>query len=708
MKKIFPFLLVIVSLSFSQSQKKENDTLIVNLEQITVTATRYSENLLEIPYSVSVISKSEMNLSKGLGIDEILNKVPGVMAQSRAGNQDVRLVIRGFGARGAGDRSNYGTIRGIKILQDGIPETEPDGRTSLDLIDISLAHNIEVIRSNASALWGNASGGVINFSTIPIEDYSFYKFEFNADSFGMNKMLFSSFYNFDGNKLIASITNSKFNGWREHSSNYRSLINVAFSNSIDQKIRVGIYLAAASNVFKVPGPLTQKQFDENPIQANPFYVQRDERRHNRLGRLGVTFDYSIDENNSISSMTFVSPKYLQRSERGTFRDFNRYHIGGSFIFKNQKHFSEEFQNHFVAGFDEAYQDGAILFYNLSSTNGRGNQLKDNKREGANTFGAFIQEELVYNEKYSLILGLRLDDVTYYSENYLNPIYGLQEKSFKKITPKVGFTFRANPTLSFYANIGGGVEVPAGNETDPSSIYGDDKVYLINPLLEPITSTTYEAGIKQINYFGKESFIESLNYDLAFYYIKIKNDIVPYRGGRFYFTSAQTNRKGIELGFTARTNFNVDLSGSLTFSDNKYQNYLVDSIHYGVANKFTDYSGNKVAGIPSAFYNFSLRYSLKKIQGIFANLNLQSVSNYFIDDSNQIEVPSFQIINFAIGIDEGIEVGFAKIKTTFSINNLFDKKYAASAYINPDVVNKEAYFLEPGLPRNYNLSISIGL
>lgn len=137
MKKIFPFLLVLVSLSFSQSQKKENDTLIVNLEQITVTATRYSENLLEIPYSVSVISKSEMNFSKGLGIDEILNKIPGVMAQSRAGNQDVRLVIRGFGARGAGDRSNYGTTRGIKILQDGIPETEPDGRTSLDLIDVS-------------------------------------------------------------------------------------------------------------------------------------------------------------------------------------------------------------------------------------------------------------------------------------------------------------------------------------------------------------------------------------------------------------------------------------------------------------------------------------------------------------------------------------------------------------------------------------------
>ena len=32
-------------------------------------------------------------------------------------------------------------------------------------------------------------------------------------------------------------------------------------------------------------------------------------------------------------MMFYNPKVLQRSERGTFRDFNRYHLGGNMVFR---------------------------------------------------------------------------------------------------------------------------------------------------------------------------------------------------------------------------------------------------------------------------------------------------------------------------------------------------------------------------------------
>ena len=49
------------------------------------------------------------------------SRIPGVIAQSRYGTSDVRLIIRGFGARGAGDRSNSGTSRGIRVLLDGFP-----------------------------------------------------------------------------------------------------------------------------------------------------------------------------------------------------------------------------------------------------------------------------------------------------------------------------------------------------------------------------------------------------------------------------------------------------------------------------------------------------------------------------------------------------------------------------------------------------------
>ncbi len=163
--KLYNLVLILaLFLTINTFPQSDVDSLSYEMNQITVSATRSPELILEIPYAVSILNAKELQNYTGIGLDEALSKVPGVLAQTRAGGQDVRIVIRGFGARGAGDRSNSGTSRGIRIMIDGIPETEPDGRTSFDNIDLTFAENIEVVRSNASALWGNAAGGIIDIS----------------------------------------------------------------------------------------------------------------------------------------------------------------------------------------------------------------------------------------------------------------------------------------------------------------------------------------------------------------------------------------------------------------------------------------------------------------------------------------------------------------------------------------------------------------
>lgn len=709
MKRLIPLFLLFNILTNAQNITTQNDTLLLRFDQITVTATRYAENLIEIPYAVTILNLQQLQMKRAYGLDEVVSAIPGVLAQSRAGNQDTRLVIRGFGARGAGDRSNYGTTRGIRVMLDGIPETEPDGRTSFDLIDLGAAENIEVIRSNASATWGNASGGVVNISTVPSADYSSAKIKFSSGSFGFFQTQIRGMNNLDDGKIFISATNTNFEGWRDRSSSYRTLINLGFTGKLDERTDLKVFLLGASNVFHVPGPLTQKQFDSNPRQSNFTYKQRDERRHNRLGRIGFTFDHQFTESSSLSGMAFASPKYLQRSERGTFRDFTRYHIGGNIVYKSRLKLGNEIMNHIVAGIDEAYQDGAILFYNLSPSNGRGNQLRDNKREGANTFGAFLQDEIIFGGKLSFILGARFDKVTYYSESFIDPKYGLQEKSFDRLTPKAGITYRLTPSFSIYGNLGGGIEVPAGNETDPSGTYGQDQVYLLNPLLEPIVSTTYEIGAKQVIAFDNSSIVKYINYDLALYHIRIKNDIIPYRGGRFYFTAGKTSRYGVELGTEVEFKGGINLRGAFTYTSSKYDEYLVDSVHYGKADKFADYSGNETAGIPNVFFNIGATYSPQNLYGLTASVTLQSVGKYFVDDINKTSVPAYSVVNCTIGLKEGIKLSdLLSISGFFSVNNLFDAKYASSAFINPDIVAGEAYFLEPGLPRNFLLSISIGI
>ena len=72
------------------------------LSRVTITATRTPISVLRVPLAVSIIGRSSLALSRGYGFDDALNLVPGVFAQSRSGNQDARITIRGFGARRAG------------------------------------------------------------------------------------------------------------------------------------------------------------------------------------------------------------------------------------------------------------------------------------------------------------------------------------------------------------------------------------------------------------------------------------------------------------------------------------------------------------------------------------------------------------------------------------------------------------------------------
>lgn len=704
--------LTLLSISTLNSQ---SDSVRYELKPVVVTATRISEAWLEVPLALSIVEAKDLRHVKGYGLDEALATIPGVMVQSRYGNQDVRLTVRGFGARGAGERSNAGTSRGIRVLLDGFPETEPDGRTSFDLIDISAAERIEVVRSNASALWGNASGGVVNFISNTSFENPFINLQSTFGSFGYRKELVNLGTNIGIGKFFLTFSNTNFDGWREHSASTRALVNTGIQTPLGQNSMIGIYITAASNFFRIPGPLTQAQFDENPQQGQndtsnykPTYIQRDERRLNRLGRMGIKFTHDFDNQNGVTATVFVTPKVLQRSERNTFRDFNRYHIGGNIVFRNSIRISPDLRNTLLVGLDEAYQDGSILFYNL--VNGqRGTTLSTNKREGANNFGIFAQDELFVGDYLGLSLGARYDNITYYSDNNIKPNLNAS-KSFKQLTPKAGLTYLINQSHSVYANFGGGVEVPAGNEVDPPGTTGQDTVTSLNPLLEPIRSTTYEIGTKQIITFGESPIVKSLLYDLSAYFVETKNDLIPYRDGRFYFTAGKTRRIGGELGFTLISDYGVRLKTALTYSKNKYVEYMVDSVHYTKPGKIKDLKNNKMAGVPDIFYRINLKYKPTFFQNIFCELTIHGVGDYYADDSNTFTVPAYNVINLTIGFDDLKLISNKLVIRGFAgLNNLTDKKYAGSAFINPDVdrISKQyPIFLEPGLPINYVGSISV--
>ena len=404
-------------------------------------------------------------------------------------------------------------------------------------------------------------------------------------------------------------------------------------------------------------------------------------------------------------MLFFNPKILQRSERGTFRDFHRYHLGGNAVFHAESHLGSAILGSTIVGADAAHQDGTILFYSLTPAGTRGTTLADNKAEAATNTGLFAQQGFLVGDRVNLDFGARYDDIKYNYRNFITPRINAA-KSFRRLTPKIGASFLATPTHSFYANLGGGIEAPAGNETDPAGTFGQDTVVAINPLLDAIRSTTYELGTKHLIDVGR-SYLGSVSYDAALYRTEVRNEIIPYRGGRFYFAAGKVRREGAELGTAVDGVGGFDLRGSVTWSRNRYVQYVVDSVHYGVPGATANYAGNEVAGIPDKFYGVSIAHDIPLGVTLNVRLDARGVGDNFLDDANTVSVPGYHTLDLTLALRPVGLRGAATLSGFVAVSNLLDRRFIGSAFTNPDIVNGAPVAYEPGTPRSVIVSLSIG-
>ncbi len=190
-------------------------------------------------------------------------------------------------------------------------------------------------------------------------------------------------------------------------------------------------------------------------------------------------------------------------------------------------------------------------------------------------------------------------------------------------------------------------------------------------------------------------------------IDITNDIVPYRGGRFYFTAGKSRRVGAELGASASIRGGVTLMLMATLGNNTFVNYRVDSVHYNIrsAGRFADFGGNQQPGIPSFFSSARVRWVPEFFPYINAEIEYRTVGSYFADDANSINVASYNVMDAMIGGDIPVAENFS-LRAFVRVNNFANNKYIGSIWINPDRSSGgQPAFIEPGLPRMLTASVS---
>lgn len=689
------------ALSQSDIPGEGQDSVVYQTDEIMITGTRTEKKIIDIPYAVDRIDKSQWKFQRKNTVDDVLRDIPGIFMESRYGNHDVRISIRGFGSR-----SNTG-IRGVRILLDGIPESEPDGQTRIEALDFESIGRIEVVRGNSSSLYTNAPGGVINF----LNDVYFQRpFAVSFNEIGQYELRNNGIKaGYIGQDYLALATYKyhTYQGFRPHSNDYWNILNTVIRSRPGDRTTLDIYGYGAMGLIKLPGSLNQAQWDQNPYQANPQDVSRDAKRVSNKGRLGLRFNWGLDKNyvNDIDVTAYGTIKYFERTA-ATYRIIDREGIGASAKFTNRSMLGNQ-ENEIAIGFDALYQSGPVSeFENINGV--KSDILVGLTDETISNVGIFYSENFsIVNDKLSVLLTGRYDNVVF---DVRDQILGVRsaKRRFEAFTPKFAANYKVLPNVAFYASYGYSFDSPAGNELDnyPTST---SPVGLLNPDLKPQKSINMEVGSKGNIINNQSQWFNNLLYDIAFYTYKIEDEIVPFDvfGDVYYRNAAKTTRTGLEIGFTLSIYKGLTFRTAYTFSDFKYDEYTAlvvseDSIG-NIINTTTNLSGNITPGVPKHNFNLQLRYEYPVTMNVtaFAQGSYRHVSKMFVNDQNDAVSNGYNIVNSVLGLDW--KIGQFNLVLNGGLNNITNVKYVA--FINLNAANRRFY--EAGEPQNWFMSANFG-
>ena len=108
----------------------------------TVTVTRTDQDLSTVPQSVAVVQREQIEFAqRRSSLDEALRGIPGVFVQNRRNYG----LSGGIGVSIRAPEPRFG-LRGLAIIQDGIPITTADGTTEPGNVDLGSVGRIDVIR----------------------------------------------------------------------------------------------------------------------------------------------------------------------------------------------------------------------------------------------------------------------------------------------------------------------------------------------------------------------------------------------------------------------------------------------------------------------------------------------------------------------------------------------------------------------------------
>jgi iron complex outermembrane receptor protein len=625
------------------------------LPPIVVTAPRVATPITEVPAAISVVGTEDIQLGQPtLGLDESLSRVPGVFSQNRFNfAQDLRLSIRGFGARAA-----FG-IRGIKVLVDGIPATLPDGQSQVDGLDLGSAERIEVMRGPASALYGNAAGGVISITTEEGPEAPFVEGRLMLGEYDLWKMQLKSGGQVGPMNYLINASRLEYGGYREQSDTENVLFNGKFRFDIDKAST----LTALINVVDSPraddpGALSREQIKMDRRAAAIGNLMNNTGEEVSEQRFGLIYRRDFGALHDLQVNGYFAARQFRGAIPPTVIEFDRSFVGGGVQYSYRGDLFGR-TSRLTLGIDVQYQ--VDRRQNFGNNGGEPNEVLElNQDEKVTSVGPYIQEEIDLFDKLTLVLGGRYDNVRFKVDDVLlSDGDQTGSRTFDQLTGRFGLLYRLMPAMHAYINIAQSFETPSTTEL----VNRPDDLGGLDPNIEPQKAVNYEIGVKGQAW-------QRLRYELALFYIDLKDELISFveNDRTFYRNVGESRRYGVELGLALQVFQGLRASFAYTYLNAEFDQFPKNGV---------DLDGNEVPGLPPHQVYGELFY--RHPSGLYGGLDVLYVSDFFVDDENNEKNDAYTVANLRLGYEYLWEKWlFAPF---FGVQNLFDEKYNSNVRIN---------------------------
>lgn len=651
---------------------------VVEIPEVIVTVARTPLALERIPFPVTIVTPDRADRARpGLALDAALRFVPGLQVDNRYNHAlGERISIRGFGAR-----SQFG-VRGVRVMVDGLPATLPDGQTSLSHVDPAFVRRVQVIRGPASAIWGNAAGGVILLETMtPDVDEPGTEAGITMGSDGLLRAGVAAMGGNEVGSYAVHASRLGYGGYRE----FNEAESLRFHARATRRFSAGSARLVAGAVdydAQNPGSLSRLMMEEDPRQAFPNNLRQRTGEQGSQQHAGLSWRQPAPLGD-LELSTYLVRRGIENPIPPVIIDLDR--IAGGL---NARHdgviAGPSASTRWTVGVEaERQRDDRRNHRNLEGSRG---ELRLDQLETVDNLAGFAQLAVSPDYRLTVVAGLRYDHFRFAADDRLVTDTDPDDtgsRTMAALSPSLGVTVPVTPRLSLIASATTAFETPTTTElaNRPDGSGG------FNPELDPQRARSVEVGARAL--------AGGLRYEIGLYHAAIRDALIPFEhpdlpGRQFFRNAGSATHRGVEASAMADL-APIELRAAYTYTDARFGAYVLDGVDHG---------GNRVPGV--APHRLAAAATHRASAGWSVTTEGRYSSRAPVDDANENHVSGHLLLDARAAVP----VRFAGFTANLlvGVSNLADREHATSVVVNAFGQR----FYEPGPGRAWFAGLTLGI